>query len=240
MSEIAKKRIGQIEVSLFSSVSQAAAQIICFHLDGFNNAIAINPEKLVRMRHDRDLLQASKAASINYADGIGVCMALGARSGQKIARIPGIELWEELMHRSTLNNVPVFILGGTKAINNITVEKLRAELGVNVVGQSDGYFDNHADVIEAIRNCKAKIISVALGSPKQELFIEKCREAGLTGFFMGVGGSYDVFSGRVERAPESFRNLGLEWLYRMLHQPSRIFRQKNLVTFVLLYLRRQL
>ena len=233
-------RIAEIDATLFTSVDAAAEHILTTRLDGFNNAIAINPEKIVRMRTDDNLLNVSKAASINYPDGIGVCKVLERRTGQKVARIPGVELWEQLMRRSADLQVPVFILGGNAATNAKTVERLTRELGVNVAGHRDGFFSSEDHVILAIKDSGARIVSVAMGSPKQELFIEKCRQAGLTGFFMRVGGSYDVFSGMTKRAPTTFRNLGLEWLYRLLRQPSRIFRQKNLVIFAALYARGQL
>lgn len=233
-------RISDIDVTMFASVDDAAEHVMAERLHGFNNAIAINPEKIVRMRLDGSLLRASKTASINYPDGIGVCIVLGRRTGQKVTRIPGVELWERLIRRSVEYQTPVFILGGSADVNAKTVERLKGDLGVNVVGHRDGFFESRDEVIQSIRDSGAQIISVAMGSPKQELFIEQCRQAGLTGFFMGVGGTYDVFCGATERAPAAFRNLGLEWLYRLLRQPSRIFRQKNLLTFVALYVRGKL
>jgi len=228
-----------IDISMFESVQAAAKHITSSRLDSFNNAIAINPEKVVRIGKDNDLRAAVKAASINYPDGIGICIALRLRIGEKVARIPGCELWEELMQLAGEQGVPVFILGGKQAVNTQTVDKLCSEMSVTIVGSSDGYFESDTAMIETIRDSGAKIISVAMGTPRQELFIEQCRQAGLTGFFMGVGGTYDVYSGTTERAPLAFRRIGLEWFYRLLCQPSRIFRQSNLIRFVFMVLTRR-
>lgn len=240
MSVVQQARFAGIDVAIFSSVREAADHILAARLGGFHNAIAINPEKIVRMREDPILLNAAKSASINYPDGIGVCLALGRKTGARITRIPGIELWEELMSRAAAHAVPVFIVGGSEAVNARTVDRLRAEKGVQVAGHMHGYFESDADVVEMIRESRARIVSVAMGSPRQEVFIERCKQSGLTGFFMGVGGSYDVFSGVTERAPKAFREAGLEWFYRLLRQPTRVFRQRNLVRFALLFLRGKL
>lgn len=235
MDTVQKAPLAGIDLTIFASVSAAADHILAARLDGFHNAIAINPEKIVRMRADPVLFDAVKSASINYPDGIGVCLALGQKTGARVTRIPGVELWEELMSRAAQQTVPVFVLGGSEAVNTKTVEKLRTEKGVRVVGHVHGYFESDTDVVELIRDSRARIVSVAMGSPRQEVFIERCKRSGLTGFFMGVGGTYDVFSGVTDRAPKAFRSVGLEWFYRLMRQPTRLFRQTNLVRFVVLF-----
>lgn len=239
MGSVRTQELAGIDISVFSSVRAAAEHVISSRLREFNNAIAINPEKIVRISKEPGLRRAAETASINYPDGIGVCLALSLRTGEIVTRIPGCELWEELMRFAGERGVPVFILGGKLQVNTQTVNKLRSELGVNVTGYSDGYFDSDEAMIETIRESGAKIVSVAMGSPRQELFIELCRQAGLTGFFMGVGGTYDVYSGTSKRAPLAFRGLGLEWLYRLSLQPSRIFRQRNLVKFIFMLILRR-
>lgn len=231
---ISEQELAGINICVFPSVTSTAEHIISARLNDFNNAIAINPEKVIRMEKDKKLHAAIKSASINYPDGIGICIALGRRASKKVTRIPGCELWEELMRCSGEREIPVFILGGSKDVNSQTVDKLRNELNVEVVDFSDGYFDCDQTMINRIQESGAQIISVAMGSPKQEIFIEKCRQAGLVGFFMGVGGTYDVFTGSNKRAPIFFRKVGLEWFYRLLRQPQRILRQRNLVKFALL------
>ena len=109
-----------------------------------------------------------------------------------------------------------------------------------VVGAQDGYFKDENALIEQVRQSGAKVVTVAMGSPKQELFIEKAKKVLPEAYFMGVGGTYDVFTGNVQRAPALWCKLNLEWAYRLLSQPSRITRQWNLVEYLWLYLRGKL
>uniref|UniRef100_UPI001E3E4ED2 WecB/TagA/CpsF family glycosyltransferase n=1 Tax=Vibrio parahaemolyticus TaxID=670 RepID=UPI001E3E4ED2 len=112
--------------------------------------------------------------------------------------------------------------------------------GVNIVGFSDGVFESEDDTIMYIQTLKPDILTVAMGSPKQEIFMQKCRDAGIDAFMMGVGGTYNVFVGAADRAPKAWCNLNLEWLYRLLKEPSRIFRQVRLLKFLWLAITRKI
>ena len=109
-----------------------------------------------------------------------------------------------------------------------------AASGMSTGGQRDGYFkpDQREALLERIRASGAAIVTVAMGSPKQEILMRDCRKVHPQALYMGVGGTYDVFTGHVKRAPKVWQNLGLEWLYRLLSQPSRIGRQLKLLKFV--------
>jgi len=228
--------VAGIEVTPFQTMADAISCIIDDRgqvLKG--SAIAINAEKVMTARGNSDVKATLDSATLRYADGIGVVWAL-KRKGVDTVRIPGCDLWEALMKRAGELDVGVFLLGGRPDVLDQTSHKLITEFGTPVVGACDGYFDNEANVIEQIKNSGARIVTIALGSPKQELFIQKCREAYPQAFYMGVGGTYDVFTGRVQRAPEVFQRMHLEWLYRLLKQPSRVGRQVNLVVFLFLLL----
>ncbi|QYJ74036.1 WecB/TagA/CpsF family glycosyltransferase [Shewanella sp. FJAT-52076] len=229
-----KISVAGFDISAYENVTQAAEIIISKHLNVGHMAIAVNPEKIVRAMKDTELAATMRSAEVLYPDGIGVVKAMRKKSGLNINRVPGCELWEQLMWLSAKRHIPVFILGASAQVNRATCDKLK-QMGCDVVGAQDGYFDDEAKVIAAIRDSGAKIVSVAMGSPRQEKFIQRCKAAGLTAFFMGVGGTYDVFTGNVKRAPVLFRKLGLEWFYRLACQPSRLFRQRSLVEFMLLY-----
>ena len=129
-------------------------------------------------------------------------------------------------------SVPVFIVGAKPEVNQQTVDKLKQELNVNVVDSCDGYFKDDAELIERIKQSQAKVVTVALGSPRQENFINKCREVYPEAFYMGVGGTYDVFTDRVKRAPQWAQKYNLEWFYRLACQPTRITRQLKLVKYL--------
>lgn len=202
-------------------------------------AVAINPEKIMSARRDPSLLEMLKNTEFLYPDGMGVSYVMGKKLGKKVNRIPGCELWQCLMNDSAQFQTPVYILGATDEVNQQTVKNLGG-IGVNVVGFNSGYFNDEAAIIESIKSSGAQIVSVALGSPKQEHFMVKCAREIPEAFFMGVGGTYDVFTGKVQRAPKLFRKLKCEWLYRLISQPTRIGRQVNLLKYLGLYLTNKL
>ena len=111
---------------------------------------------------------------------------------------------------------------------------LRQRWQVNIVGSQDGYFtpEQRQALFERIRDSGAKIVTVAMGSPRQEIFMRDCRRLYPHALYMGVGGTYDVFTGHVHRAPKFWQDLGLEWFYRLLLQPSRIKRQFRLLRYL--------
>ncbi|WP_088331588.1 WecB/TagA/CpsF family glycosyltransferase [Lacimicrobium sp. SS2-24] len=202
--------------------------------------VSINPEKIITQKHTGQLVHELKPHDICYADGIGVVKAVERKSGIKIARIPGCELWESLMQEAGKRGLGVFLVGAKPDVLEETRVKLGREYHTKIVDAQHGYFDDEQDLIQRIKQSGAQIVTVALGSPKQESFIFKCREAGIKAIFMGVGGTYDVYTGHVTRAPALFCNLGLEWLYRLLSQPTRWRRQLRLIHFTWLMLTRQL
>lgn len=232
---IAEVNIGPVAVSAFRDMQQLLAFII--RPDGSvfaGSAIAINPEKVLTAMREPALEQVIRASDLRYADGIGVVKVMRQRLKQPVKRIPGCELWQQLMLRAAEFNVPVFIVGAKGSVNQQTADKLRAE-NVQLVGAVDGYFSDEALLIEQIKQSGARIVSVAMGSPKQELLIQRIRAQHPDCFYMGVGGTYDVFTGNVKRAPAFWCKLNLEWAYRLLSQPSRIGRQLGLLRYVWWY-----
>ncbi len=236
MSELIKRtKINDFEVVCFDTIDIAVEDILNNHLDDGTIAVAINPEKILQARESSSVYNAIDIATLRYLDGIGTVWLASKKLNAKLERIPGCDLWEKLMYSTKARNVPVFILGASPTTLSATVEKLESG-GVNVVGSCDGYYINEDEVIHRVKESGAKVLSVALGSPKQELFMKRGKELGLTCFMMGVGGTYDVFTGRIKRAPKSWQKLNLEWLYRLLSEPSRIFRQIRLLKFAILAL----
>lgn len=128
----------------------------------------------------------------------------------------------------------VFLVGGKPEVLAQTEAKLRNQWNVNIVGSQDGYFkpEQRQALFERIHASGAQIVTVAMGSPKQEIFMRDCRLVHPDALYMGVGGTYDVFTGHVKRAPKIWQTLGLEWLYRLLSQPSRIKRQLRLLRYL--------
>lgn len=197
--------------------------------------VAINAEKMLAAEGNTEVRTLIEAAEFKYADGISVVRSVRKKYPQAdVSRVAGADLWEALMARAGAEGTPVFLVGGKPDVLAQTEEKLRQQWNVNIVGSQDGYFspEQRDELFERIRDSGAEIITVAMGSPKQEIFMRDCRQVYPGALYMGVGGTYDVFTGHVKRAPKVWQNLGLEWLYRLLSQPSRIKRQLKLLRYL--------
>ncbi|MCB5225990.1 WecB/TagA/CpsF family glycosyltransferase [Alishewanella sp. 16-MA] len=232
---IAEVKVGPVKVSAFKDMTHLLQFILPEQGESYaGSAIAINPEKVLTAMENSAIMSVIEQADIRYADGIGVVKVMRRRLGRHVERIPGCELWQQLMSRAAKQQVPVFLVGAKPEVLTQTQAKLLAE-GVNVVGAIDGYFKDEAALIAAIKHADAKIVSVAMGSPKQELLIQRIQAAHPHCFYMGVGGTYDVYTGNVKRAPALWCKLNLEWAYRLLAQPSRIGRQLRLFRYLWWY-----
>ncbi|BBQ86071.1 TPA: lipopolysaccharide N-acetylmannosaminouronosyltransferase [Kluyvera ascorbata] len=197
--------------------------------------VAINAEKILTLEDNPEVRALINAAEFKYADGISVVRSIRKKYAQaNVSRVAGADLWEALMARAGAEGTPVFLVGGKPDVLAETAQKLRQQWNVNLVGTQDGYFtaDQRQALFARIRDSGAKIVTVAMGSPKQELLMRDCRQVHPDALYMGVGGTYDVFTGHVKRAPKVWQNLGLEWLYRLLSQPSRIKRQLRLLRYL--------
>ncbi|NHB62787.1 lipopolysaccharide N-acetylmannosaminouronosyltransferase [Photorhabdus sp. RW14-46] len=197
--------------------------------------VAINAEKVLTAEEDTALSTLLSDAEYLYADGISIVRAIRRKyPDAEVSRVAGADLWEAIMERAGKEGTPIFLVGGKPEILKQTESKLRAQWNVNIVGSQNGYFtpEERNAVFERIHASGAVIVTVAMGSPKQEIFMRDCRKIHSNALYMGVGGTYDVFTGHVKRAPKAWQNLGLEWLYRLLSQPSRIRRQFKLLKFI--------
>ncbi|SNY44383.1 UDP-N-acetyl-D-mannosaminouronate:lipid I N-acetyl-D-mannosaminouronosyltransferase [Arsukibacterium tuosuense] len=228
-------KIGVINVAAFNNMAALLGYIVPAEGPVFaGSAVAINPEKVLSASRNPQLREVIEAADIRYADGIGVVKAMRRRLGRHVERIPGCELWQELMLRAAHYQVPVFIIGAKPEVLAQTRDKLIAA-GTRLAGAVDGYFSDEAALIDQLKHTKPRIVSVAMGSPRQELLIQRLRQAHPDCFYMGVGGTYDVYTGNVKRAPALWCKLNLEWAYRLVLQPSRIGRQLGLLRYLWWY-----
>lgn len=197
--------------------------------------VALNAEKMLTLEDNAEVRELINAAEFKYADGISVVRSVRKKYPEaNVSRVAGADLWEALMARAGAEGTPVFLVGGKPEVMAETVEKLRKQWNVNLVGTQDGYFtpETRQALFERIRESGAKIVTVAMGSPKQEILMRDCRQVYPGALYMGVGGTYDVFTGHVKRAPKVWQSMGLEWLYRLLSQPSRIKRQLRLLRYL--------
>lgn len=208
------------------------------YVDGmlkYGTLIAINAEKMLAVENDAQVRKLIEDTEFKYADGISVVRSIRKKFPEaQVSRVAGADLWEALMQRAGEEGTPVFLVGGKPEIVAETTEKLRRQWNVNIVGTQDGYFapEYRQALFERIRDSGAKIVTVAMGSPRQELLIRDCRAVYSQALYMGVGGTYDVFTGHVKRAPAMWQYFGLEWLYRLLSKPGRIKRQIKLLRYL--------
>ena len=196
---------------------------------------AINPIKIYRAWHEPDLLTLLRQADINICDGVGVSIASRILHGRAIPRITGCDLFFRLLPVAARKGWGVYLLGASAPSNAATRAGLQSMYpGLRIVGWHDGYFEDSAEVIEQINASGADLLFVAMGSPKQEYWIGRHRQAIDASFCMGVGGSFDVASGAVRRAPRIFRMTGTEFLFRFVMEPrKRWAHQAILLRFLL-------
>ena len=190
------------------------------------HVVTINPEMIEYALKNEEFSSIINKSELVIPDGMGIKIAM-AISGYNQQRIPGIEYSKEVLKICEKLNIPVAMIGSTKQVIEKAVENLKKEIpNLNIVYFRDGFFqqDEEPQIIQDIKNSGARFILAALGSPKQEFFIDNARKIIKNAVMVGVGGSFDVWSGIIKRAPVVFRKLGLEWLYRVLNDPKRISR----------------
>ncbi len=197
-----------------------------------------NAEMIARAIEDEIFREILKRAEVNLPDGLGILL-LAKKKGVRINRFPGIEAMLEILKLAEELKIPIYFLGAKKEVIESMVNRIKIRYpNLVIAGYRDGYFkgEEEENIISEINNSGAKILFVALGSPKQEFFIDKYKDKLKVNIAMGVGGSFDVLSGKKKRAPKIIRNLNLEWLYRLLQDPKRILsRFPNLIRFIKFY-----
>lgn len=214
----------------YAQVSSCIEGLIASDKKAFS--VAINPEKIYRANHEPELKNLLNRADIGICDGIGAALAVRLLKGRAISRITGISLFFELVQTASAKGWKVFLLGASPDSNQGAFDRLSEDYPtLKIVGKVDGYFKDSQEVIRQINDSGADIVFVAMGSPKQELWIAENRDAINASFCMGVGGTFDVVSGKVEWAPPFFRATGIEWLYRLVREPKRWRRQLVLPKF---------
>ena len=186
--------------------------------------VTINPEMFAYAENDEIFSKIVSEAQMIIPDGVGVKIALKLK-GHNVERIPGIDFARRLLEYSAHSGIPVAIVGSKEDVLNKAVENLKNEIhGLNVVYAHHGYFKNYDEIYQGLNEAVPRLLLVALGSPKQEYFIYNAKKVLKPCLMIGVGGSLDVWSGSVKRAPIIFQKLGLEWLYRVVTQPERFKR----------------
>lgn len=191
--------------------------------------IVVNAAKLVHMQRDKELFQSIRNADLVNVDGMAVVWASKILGKPLKERVSGIDLFLNLVKNAQLRRETIFLLGAEEKVVNKVAETFKRDFGEEIIaGYHHGYFskeDEHK-LVKQIVDSKATYLYVAMSSPKKEIFLSRYKqELSSIGFIMGVGGSFDVISGKVKRAPEWMQKAGLEWFYRFLQEPKRMWKR---------------
>lgn len=220
--------INGVKVNPFTSFDALLSHV----LERKGILVAINAEKIL---HATTQTRAIINRNIGYCDGIGAVMALKKHGHKDVVKLPGCELWLKIIEALYQDSKKFYLVGSKQEVIEATVEKLRQDFpGINIANFRNGYIktkEEKQELIADIAEKKPDVVFVAMGSPKQELLMEEMLEAH-PAIYQGLGGSFDVYTGNVKRAPEWWVNHDLEFAYRLIKQPSRIKRQIHLVKFL--------
>ena len=201
-----------------------------------NFVVTANAEIIMMAQEDSEYKELlSETADLVLPDGAGTVWA-GNYLGYRIPeRVAGYDLYLRLLEEAAKKNIAVYFFGGKPGIAEAAAaEGKRRWPGLTVAGCRNGYFsaEEEAVIIENINRSGAAMLFAALGAPKQEKWLAKFREQLKPELLMGIGGSFDVLAGKVQRAPKWMQDARLEWLFRLLKQPSRFERMLALPKFV--------
>ncbi len=193
--------------------------------------VAINAEKIL---HATEQTKGIINRNIGYCDGTGAVMAAQKHGVRNAVKLPGCELWLKIIEKLHPQGRSFYLVGSKKEVIEKTVSGLRSQfLGINIVGYRDGYMKDELErsaLIADVADKKPDVVYVAMGSPKQEILMEEMRQQH-NAIYQGLGGSFDVYTGNVRRAPKWWVDHNLEFAYRLVKQPSRIKRQIFLLKF---------
>lgn len=188
----------------------------------------INAAKVVNMQRDEFLRKDVLSSDVIFADGMSVVWASRVLRRPLPERVPGIDLMFGMLRRGNERGYRVYCLGAAQDVLDEVVKRIRVDYpGVTIVGSHHGYFKAEQDegIAREIAAAKPDILLVAMTSPKKENFLARWSSIMGVPVCHGVGGSFDVYAGKVQRAPESWQRLGMEWLYRVKQEPRRLWKR---------------
>ena len=193
--------------------------------------VAVNAEKVTKAT---DETRAIVNNNIGYADGAGVVVAMHKLGHPEAVRIAGCDLWLDII-RESYKEKNFYLIGGTQEVIDDTIAKLRKEFeGINILGYRNGYIktvEERQALINDVAEKKPDVVYVAMGSPKQEFLMADMMKVH-PAIYQGLGGSFDVYTGRVKRAPLWWQKHNIEFLYRFLNQPQRYRREYYRLKFL--------
>ena len=204
-----------------------------------HTVITANAFHLCMLRRHRELALSCRAAHLTVADGMSVVWALRASGQPAPERVAGVDLMAHLLAAAGEHRLRVYFLGARREVVTALVETSRIQYpGIEIAGFRDGYFgvDDHLKIVEEIRASQAHILFVGMPSPFKEVWCERHRERLDVPVIIGVGGSFDVLAGFIRRAPRWVQRAGLEWLWRLMMEPRKLWKRYLTTNFEFIWL----
>lgn len=209
------------------TLEEASNKVKGFLKEGGGPYMVVTPNSIITNMSisDKELREAIASSDLSIPDGWGIILASKILGSPLKERVTGIDLMTKICEMAAKEGYKVFLLGGREGVAERAADALRSMMpGLEIVGTHHGYFESDDEVLKLINGSGADILFVAMGAPKQELWMLRNRDRLNVSVMMGVGGSFDVLSGESKRAPAWMRKFGLEWLYRFMTNPRRIER----------------
>ncbi len=201
--------------------------------------VVVNAAKLVNAQKDADLKDSIVNCDIINPDGKSVVWASKFLGKPLKERVAGIDLMENLVEMAHEKRYKIFLFGAKEEIVNEVVSIYEKKYSASIIaGYRNGYYkkEQEAEIAKQIGESGAHMLFVAITSPKKEIFLNQYKDIIKVPFIMGVGGSFDVISGKTKRAPLWMQNSGLEWLYRVMQEPARLWKRYLVTNSLFIYM----
>lgn len=201
--------------------------------------IVVNAAKVVYAQKDISLRRAINNSDLVNIDGMAVVWALRLLGYRVQSRVTGIDLFCQLLKLSSVKGYRVYLLGAEDwVIKKLSRDLSRQYKNLNLVGFRNGYFslDEVEDIINEIKSKKPDMLFLGVPSPQKELFMDKYKKELGIPFIMGVGGSFDIFAGKTRRAPDWVQGIGMEWFYRIMQEPRRMWKRYAYTNTMFIYM----
>lgn len=203
-----------------------------------NQHVVLNAAKITLMGRDKKLAKIVNSCDLISADGISIVWASKFLGNRIKERVTGIDLFSRLLEIADQKRYRIYLLGANEDVIKASVKKMKEKYkGLTIVGYRNGFFneEDEIDIVNGINQSNSHILFVGISTPKKEYFLDKYKNKLKVPFCMGVGGSFDITAGRYQRAPRWMQRLGLEWYYRLIQEPRRMWKRYSIDNYKFIY-----
>lgn len=236
-----KKSVKILDIDFTNITFQQFTQLLHKRIDQHQNTFVVtaNPEIVMAAKQDENYKKVIQSADYITADGIGIVIGSKIINDPLPERVSGFDIFSELLTWGNKNHKSIYLVGSKpEVIDKVNQVIHNRYPNLIITGYHDGYFTDDQSIIDQIEQTHPDMVFVATGFPKQEQFIAKNRHVS-NSLWMGIGGSFDVLSGNVKRAPKLVQTIHMEWLYRALKDPTRFKRLGVLPTYLSLVIKQK-